>query len=150
MLVSRLRSIMLPTTGFTVYHNPTCTKSSKSTALLQEKQAEGNYELEVVKYKETPPSVERLQILVEYLGMKSDSPTIERPWDQERPWDYLLRPEAQGKASSFEEAFEVIQKDPAMFERPFVIDYDRKIAVLGRPDISRVEKLVAHRLGGKL
>ncbi|KAI9499170.1 hypothetical protein BDB00DRAFT_866657 [Zychaea mexicana] len=140
----------LPTSGLTVYHNPQCTKSRKSTACLEENQEQGNYQVEVVKYKATPPSRERLQVLVEYLGMRSDSPTIERPWKEDRPWDYLLRPEAQGKATSYDEAFDIIENDPAMLERPFVIDWDRKIAVLGRPDISRVEKLVEDRKAGKL
>ena len=137
---------MAHTTGLTIYHNPQCTKSSKSTALLKENQEKGNYDLDVIKYKETPPSREVLEILVDYLGMKTNK---EGPWKQDRPWDYLLRPEVQGKATSFEEAFDLIKEDPAMLERPFVIDWDRKIAVLGRPDISRVEKLVEERLSGK-
>ncbi|KAI9278695.1 hypothetical protein BDA99DRAFT_492885 [Phascolomyces articulosus] len=138
---------MAPTTGLTVYHNPQCTKSRKSTALLEENQEKGNYQLEVVKYKQTPPSRETLETLVDYLGMKNKQ---EGPWKEDRPWDYLLRPEAQGKATSFEEAFDIIEQDPAMLERPFVIDWDRKIAALGRPDISKIEKLVEDRLAGKL
>jgi arsenate reductase len=50
-----------------------------------------------------------------------------------------LRPETQGGAKSFEEAFTIIQANPILLERPFAIDWDRKIAVLGHPDISRVE-----------
>ena len=137
---------MATTTGLTVYHNPQCTKSRKSTTLLEENQEKGNYKLDIVKYKVTPPSRETLEILVEYLGIKNN----DGPWKEDRPWDYLLRPEAQGKATSFEEAFDLIEEDPAMLERPFVIDWDRKIAVLGRPDISKVEKLVEERLSGKL
>lgn len=136
-------------TGLTVFHNPQCTKSRKSTTLLEENKEKGAYALEVVQYKTNPPSTEVLEKLVEYLGMKEENPS-ERPWNPERPWDYLLRPEAQGKVSSFEEAFQLIHDDPAMLERPFVIDWDRKIAVLGRPDISRVERLVEERLSGKL
>ncbi|KAI8149754.1 hypothetical protein BJV82DRAFT_589166 [Fennellomyces sp. T-0311] len=136
----------MTSTGLTVFHNPSCTKSRKSTALLEESQENGHFKLEVVKYKQTPPSRETLETLVEYLGMKSDDPNIERPWKEDRPWDYLLRPEAQKKATSFEEAFDIIEEDPAMLERPFVIDWDNRVAVLGRPDISRVEKLVAERL----
>lgn len=124
--------------GITVYHNPQCTKSRLSTTLLQENQEKCGYKLDVVLYKKTPPSVEDLEKLVDLLRANNQLP-------EERPWDYLLRPEAQNKIGSFEEAFQVIQNDPAMLERPFVIDWDRKIAVLGRPDISRVEKLVADR-----
>jgi arsenate reductase len=78
-------------------------------------------------------------ILSEYLGLTKQP-------ESEQPWNYLFRPEAQGKAKSFEEAFALIQADPILLERPFVIDWDRKLAVLGRPDISRVEKLVAERV----
>jgi arsenate reductase len=77
--------------------------------------------------------------LSKYLGL------TKRP-ESEEPWNYLLRPEAQGKAKSIEEAFAIIQADPVLLERSFVIDWDRKLAVPGRPDISRVEKLVAERV----
>lgn len=123
----------------TVFHNPTCTKSKRSVACLQENKNGTNYDLDVIEYQVNPPSTETLEILSEYLGLtKKDASTT--------PWNYLLRPEAQGKAKSFQEAYEIIQADPVLLERPFVIDWDRKLAVLGRPDISLVEKLVAERV----
>ena len=79
---------MAHTTGFTVYHNPQCTKSSKSTALFKENQEKGNYELDVIKYKETSPSREALKILVDYLGMKTSNEGL---WKEDRPWGYSLR-----------------------------------------------------------
>lgn len=123
----------------TVFHNPTCTKSKRSVACLEINKTDTNYDLDVIEYQTTPPSNETLMILSEYLGLTKQP-------ESEKPWDYLLRPEAQGKAKSFEEAFAIIQADPVLLERPFVIDWDRKLAVLGRPDISRVEKLVAERV----
>lgn len=121
----------------TVFHNPNCTKSKRSVVCLETNKA--SYDLEVIQYQVDTPSIETLNILSEYLGLKQRS-------ESEAPWDYLLRPEAQGKAKSFEEAYNLIQADPVLLERPFVIDWDRKLAVLGRPDISLVEKLVAERV----
>lgn len=123
----------------TVFHNPNCTKSKRSVACLRDNKTESNYDLDVIEYHQEPPSNETLMILSEYLLL------TKKP-ESEAPWDYLLRPEAQGKAKSFQEAFDIIQADPSLLERPFVIDWDRKLAVLGRPDISRVEKLVAERV----
>ncbi|KAG2204050.1 hypothetical protein INT47_007044 [Mucor saturninus] len=121
----------------TVFHNPTCTKSKRSVSCLETNKA--SYDLEVIQYQVNTPSNETLSILSDYLGL------TQKP-ESEAPWNYLLRPEAQGKAQSFEEAYRLIQADPALLERPFVIDWDRKLAVLGRPDISLVEKLVAERV----
>lgn len=123
----------------TIFHNPTCTKSKRSVACLESNKTDTNYDLDIIQYQVDTPSNETLRILSEYLGL------TKKPLDEE-PWNYLLRPEAQGKAKSFEEAFAIIQQDPSMLERPFVIDWDRKLAVLGRPDISRVEKLVSERV----
>ncbi len=40
-----------------IYHNPRCSKSRQTLALLEEK----GIEPEVVKYLDTPPSVEQLK-----------------------------------------------------------------------------------------
>lgn len=129
----------LPTTGITILHNPQCSKCRNTKSLLEDE----SLPIEIVQYKKTPPTREMLQALVDYLGMNNDEANTDRPWKDDRPWDYLLRPEAQGKVSSFEEAFDLIEQDPAVLERPFVIDWDHKVAALGRPDMSRVEKIIA-------
>lgn len=132
----------LPTTGITILHNAQCSKCRNTKALLEDEQPKCNFTIDVIQYKKTPPTREILQALVDYLGMNNEANT-DRPWKEDRPWDYLLRPEAQGKVSSFEEAFDLIEQDPAVLERPFVIDWDHKVAALGRPDMSRVEKMIA-------
>ncbi|KAJ8661907.1 hypothetical protein O0I10_002238 [Lichtheimia ornata] len=132
----------LPTSGVTILYNPQCTKCRNTKAFLEDEQPKCEFSVEVIQYKKSPPTRETLQALVDYLGMNKEG-TADHPWKEDRPWDYLLRPEAQGKVSSFEEAFDLIEQDPAMLERPFVIDWDHKVAVLGRPDMSRVEKMIA-------
>ncbi|KAI8061529.1 uncharacterized protein B0P05DRAFT_557392 [Gilbertella persicaria] len=123
----------------TIFHNPSCTKSKRSVACLQTNKTDTNYDLEIIEYQINPPSSDILATLSSYLGLTEQNPAS-------RPWDYLLRPEAQGKANSFEEAFAIIQVNPSLLERPFVIDWDRKLAVLGRPDISQVERMVTERV----
>ncbi|MEQ9021298.1 MAG: arsenate reductase (glutaredoxin), partial [Pseudomonadales bacterium] len=45
---------------YTIYHNPRCSKSRQTLAILQEK----DIEPEIVLYLETPPRAEELDILV--------------------------------------------------------------------------------------
>lgn len=139
MLYSLLSFSLLEMPRITIFHNPTCTKSKRSVLCLETNKTSNKYDLDVIQYQVDTPSNETLMILSEYLGL------TKKP-ESEEPWNYLLRPEAQGKAKSFQEAFDIIQADPVLLERPFVIDWDRKLAVLGRPDISLVEKLVAERI----
>ncbi|KAG0166783.1 hypothetical protein DFQ28_006860 [Apophysomyces sp. BC1034] len=125
----------------TIYHNPRCSKSRNALAILQDNQSKDgnvNYELDIIKYQDVPPSPETLQQLAEYLGLTNEDAA-------HKPWNYLLRPDAQRRAGSWEEAFALIQAEPATLERPFVIDWDSRKATLGRPDLSGVEKLVAQR-----
>ncbi|KAI9316175.1 hypothetical protein BX666DRAFT_1948104 [Dichotomocladium elegans] len=141
----RTRIMANPRTGITIYHNPSCSKCRNSTKFLEENQEKGHYKLNIVKYKVDPPTRDELEQLVTFLGLR-DGHDGTKPWQKERPWDYLLRPEAQKKVGSFEEAFDLIEKDPALLERPFVIDWDRKLAALGRPDMSQIEQIVEGRV----
>ena len=50
-----------------IYHNPRCSKSRETLALLQERQLEP----EVIRYLETPPDEARLRELVRLLGFGS-------------------------------------------------------------------------------
>ncbi|CAO3576522.1 unnamed protein product [Absidia cylindrospora] len=136
--------------GLVVYHNPSCTKSRKAVGYLEEQQQQKDnkiYELEICKYKADPPSQQVLQHLAEYLGLMEKD-------DATRPWDVLVRPEAKNKASSWEEVWTLLEQDPALLERPFVIDWDNKKAALGRavpahPDLRTVETLVEEYIANK-
>ena len=50
-----------------IYHNPRCSKSRQTLALLEE----NGVQPEVVKYLETPLSVEQLKVLFSQLGFES-------------------------------------------------------------------------------
>ncbi|KAI9031859.1 hypothetical protein CLU79DRAFT_730444 [Phycomyces nitens] len=124
-----------------VYHNPQCTKSRKSVVILEENETKDGkkmYDLEIVLYKKSPPSIHVLETLKDTLEFPDKYAS--------NPWDYLLRPEAQGKCASWEEVYKIIQDDSSLLERPFVIDWDRKKSALGRPDLSLIEELVKERV----
>ncbi|KAI8071699.1 hypothetical protein BC940DRAFT_293475 [Gongronella butleri] len=126
--------------GLTIYHNTRCSKSRNALAYLEQEEAT---EVEVCQYQKTPPSTETLKKLAEYLGLFEKD-------DATRPWDVLLRPEARKKLSSWDEVWPLLQENPALLERPFVIDWDNKKAAIGRSipghaDLLTVEDLIAQR-----
>lgn len=83
----------------TIFHNPRCSKSRATLALLNKAGAE----VEIVDYQASPPSHERLAALFTRAGL--------RPRDG-------LRPEA--KADTDEAALDLMARDPATIERPLV------------------------------
>ena len=50
----------------TIYHNPRCSKSRATLALLEEK----GVDLEIVEYLKTPPSKAEMKRILEGLGME--------------------------------------------------------------------------------
>jgi len=104
---------------FTIYHNPRCSKSRTTLALLQE----NGVEPEVVLYLDDPPDIAQLRALLAKLGMKAS--------------DLVRRGEAEYKAcglgrdSSDEEILRAMATHPKLIERPIVVRGRR--AVLGRP-----------------
>ncbi|KAI8975230.1 arsenate reductase [Mycotypha africana] len=123
----------------TIFHNPRCSKSRNGVACLRENNTDNQYNLEVVEYTKNPPSQETLRALGNYLGIEQQDPAS-------RPWEVLLRPEAKKRANSLEEAYALIEENPLLLERPFVIDWERKKAAIGRPDASAIEKLIAEHI----
>ena len=104
----------------TIYHNPRCSKSRQTLALLQER----GIEPEIVEYLQHPPAAERLKEILKMLGM--------------RPRDLLRRGEDACRARglddgtlSDEEIIEAMVRDPILIERPIVVAGRR--AALGRP-----------------
>lgn len=105
---------------FTIYHNPRCSKSRQTLALLKEH----NIDPAVVPYMDSPPSVDKLKELIHQLGIsardllrKNESLYKELGLnDPELGEDQLLRAMAD---------------NPRLMERPIVVKGER--AVLGRP-----------------
>ncbi|HHN66495.1 MAG TPA: arsenate reductase (glutaredoxin) [Thermopetrobacter sp.] len=105
----------------TIWHNPRCSKSRQTLALLQEK----GIEPRIVKYLETPPMAEELKEVITLLGLSS-------------PRDLMRRKEKEYKelglddpAKTEDELIAAMVAHPRLIERPVVI-HDGK-AALGRP-----------------
>lgn len=104
----------------TIYHNPRCSKSRQTLALLNER----GLAPQVVEYLKTPPDAATLRDLVKKLGLT--------------PRELLRRTEAPYKdldladpAKSDEDLISAMATHPILIERPIVVS-GRK-AALGRP-----------------
>ena len=90
-----------------IYHNPRCSKSRATLALLQER----GVEIEVIDYIATPPSRATLRALVRKLG--GPALAMVRTEEQE------FRPHAQ-RALSDEEVVDLLAAEPRLLQRPIV------------------------------
>lgn len=102
-----------------IYHNPRCSKSRQTLALLQEK----GVEPEVVLYLEAIPTVVELKELLSKLGLS--------PMQLIRKGEKDWKENYKGKELSDEQIVEAMIAHPKLIERPIVVN-DNK-AVLGRP-----------------
>ena len=102
-----------------IYHNPRCSKSRQSLALLRE----NGKEPEVIEYLKTSLDEVALRDLFAKLGLEAHEVvrTKEEPYEQ-----LALSPD-----SSEEEVIAAIVKYPILMERPIVVKGDS--AVIGRP-----------------
>lgn len=110
-----------------IWHNPRCSKSRQTLALIE---AQG-ISPEVVKYLDVPLTQKRLKAVIDKLGIT--------------PWALLRRKEAEFKAtgltadSSAAAIIKAMIAEPKLIERPIVIRGER--AVLGRPPENVLELL---------
>ena len=103
----------------TIWHNPRCSKSRNSMALLEEK----GVEAEVVKYLETPPTKEEIREVLKMLGLSAR----ELMRTKEDVYKELGLKEVEDE----EKLIEAMAENPKLIERPIVIK-DGKAAI-GRP-----------------
>ncbi|HUU65703.1 MAG TPA: arsenate reductase (glutaredoxin) [Methyloceanibacter sp.] len=104
----------------TIYHNPRCSKSRQTLALLEEK----GIAPKIVKYLETPPSAAELKRVLKKLGLK--------------PRDILRTGEAryaelgmQDSSLTDDALIAAMVANPILIERPIVVSGDK--AAIGRP-----------------
>ncbi|MCI5044521.1 MAG: arsenate reductase (glutaredoxin) [Aquisalinus sp.] len=100
------------------WHNPRCSKSRQTLALLQEKAVD----VQVVEYLKSPPTQKRLREVAKKMGVS--------------PRDMMRKNEALYKELNLVEASDTLlikamAEHPILIERPIVIDEDR--AIIGRP-----------------
>ncbi len=106
--------------NFKIYHNPRCSKSRQTLALLQEK----GIQPEVVEYLTKPPSVKELTEVIKLLNVS--------------PQDLMRTKEAEYKESGLDnkdlstnEQIKLMVANPKVIERPIVLGNGK--AVIGRP-----------------
>jgi arsenate reductase len=104
---------------YRIYHNPRCSKSRSTLALLQER----GIEPEVILYLQSPPDMAALRELLSLLG--KTAPELVRRGEA----DYKAL--GLGPGSSEEELLAAMAAHPKLIERPIVVRGQR--AVLGRP-----------------
>ncbi|MGK3143295.1 arsenate reductase (glutaredoxin) [Pantoea sp. C2G6] len=113
----------------TIYHNPRCSKSRETLALLQAR----GIEPEVVLYLQTPPDRETLHILLQKLGMRSARQLM-------RSGEAIYKELALAAENKSENALlDALVAHPLLIERPIVINGDR--ARIGRPPEAVLEIL---------
>ncbi len=107
-------------TDIRIYHNPECSKSRATLALLEE----NDINPEIIYYLETPPSIEELKDLLQKLGLQLQD-LLRRSEDD---FDALG---LDDDSLSEEIVFDLVQKHPHLLQRPIVVKGDK--AIIGRP-----------------
>jgi arsenate reductase len=103
----------------TIYHNPRCSKSRATLALLQE----AGIQPRIIEYLKDPPSAAELRDIIKWLGIS--------PEQLVRKGEDVYKSRYAGKTLSDEQWIEAMVRDPVLIERPIVVRGER--AVLGRP-----------------
>ncbi|RWR00817.1 arsenate reductase [[Pantoea] beijingensis] len=107
--------------NITIYHNPRCSKSRETLALLQEK----SITPDVVLYLETPLTVTLLQRLLQQLGFHSARELMRTKEDAYRTLNLA------DASLSEAQLLQAMVQYPKLIERPIVVAHGK--ARIGRP-----------------
>ena len=110
-----------------IYHNPRCSKSRQTLALLTEK----GIEPEIIDYLNCPPDAATLKAILDELGLEPRGLMRRRP-----PYNDLGRTDA---ATPQEALIQAMVDHPILIERPIVLSGSK--AALGRPPETVLEIL---------
>ena len=112
----------------TIYHNPRCSKSRQTLALLRDKGTEP----EIIEYLKTPPGKKELKDMLEKLGLS--------------PRELMRKKEAAYKDNqlddeslSDDQLLDAMIEHPVLIERPIVLANNK--AIIGRPPESVLDIL---------
>jgi arsenate reductase len=103
----------------TLYHNPRCSKSRETLALLESK----GISAQIVLYLEDPPTEAQVEELIDLLGIE--------PHDLLRTGEPAYRALGLSKGASRREVARAIAREPILLERPIVVAGGK--ARIGRP-----------------
>lgn len=102
-----------------IYHNPRCSKSRQTLALIQE----NGITPEIIEYLNLPISTSELASLLEMLNIK--------PIQLVRKSEQIWKENFKGKDLSDDEIVGAMVKYPKLIERPIVVE--KRKAIIGRP-----------------
>lgn len=103
-----------------IYHNPRCSKSRETLALLEKQQQD----IEIIEYLKTPPTVGELSDILQQLNM--------RPRQLLRSKEPLYKElQLDNENLTDKELIEAMCAHPKLIERPIVIKNNQ--AAIGRP-----------------
>ena len=110
----------------TIYHNPACTKSRETLALIRAR----GHEPQIVEYLKSPFSEAELTAIVRKLGIE--------PLELIRRNEQVFKDKYAGKKLGPKEWIKAMVKDPILIQRPIVVRGDA--AAIGRPpeDVERL------------
>jgi arsenate reductase (glutaredoxin) len=104
---------------YTIFHNPRCTKSRETLALLEQ----NGVQPRIVEYLKTPPTAAELKAIVAKLGIE--------PEQLVRKGEEIYKSQYAGKSLTDAQWIEAMATHPVLIERPIVVKGPR--AILGRP-----------------
>jgi len=113
---------------YTIYHNPRCSKSRQTLAIMNEK----NLDIKIVEYLSDSPSGKELEAISKKLAMKP----MEIIRKKETEFIKLGLKSYNGTDS---ELFKIMSEHPKLIERPIVVKGDK--AIIGRPPENVLELL---------
>lgn len=112
----------------TIYHNPRCTKSRLTLAMLEEK----SIDLEIIEYLKTPPDQKTLKDILKKLKMN--------PMDLIRKGESIFKElNLADKADDTQALLDAMADNPILIERPIVVANNK--ARIGRPPESVLDIL---------
>lgn len=104
----------------TIYHNPRCSKSRQTLALLNERGVTPN----IIRYLDTPPDTETIAWLLDMLGLEP------RGLMRKKEAPYTALGLAEDRLSE-PELIRALAENPVLIERPIVVAGGK--AAIGRP-----------------
>lgn len=107
-------------TDITFYHNPRCSKSRETLALIDNEKNT----IEIIKYLENPPSIETIQQLISQLGFDSARQLM-------RTKETLYKELNLASENDESTLVMALQANPKLIERPIVVANEK--AAIGRP-----------------
>jgi len=107
---------------FTIYHNPRCSKSRQTLALLEEQSALASQEFTIIEYLKTPLTKNEINQLLQQLDIN----VINMMRIKEAEFS-----EQNLKGATDEALINAMVKTPKLIERPIVTNGNK--AIIGRP-----------------